>query len=902
MDANALLHRAWHAIPPMSGPDGTMVNAAYGIVSVVFKLISQEKPGAFIACWDTAAPTFRHEQYEEYKATREKKEQELYDQIPIAKELLHAIGIPSFSKDGFEADDLIGTFSRMGSEKGYSVCIVTGDRDALQLVDDDVKVLAFKKGVSETKIYDAKLVEEEYGVTPEQLIDWKAIRGDSSDNIPGIKGIGEKGATELVQEYGDLDGIIKAAKNAKSDMKESLREKILASEKQGRQARELVTIDRHVPIKASIQDFKGEANHEAFTALAGTYGFRSLIARWPFGEKGARSEERGTSRRGDASRRPSSKRRETKGGKGHACTDGKDAEERIGEIAKEKRISFFALQEEQASLFGGGLSGIAFASDHHSFFIPSSLLTDAGLRKTLIKFFDTATDTDTDTMPYGHTAVCPYITHDAKTQARLLEPFGITLGIVSHDTLIAAYLLSAGDRQTDLDLLSLQLLGKELPKGEHRADIVATSILDIAKKQGPMLSEEGLVNVMKTFELPLTPVLYQMEKKGILLDSGYLSELEKDVAKQRDQIEKKMEKFVDHTFNPASPSQLATILFDELKLPTKGIKKGKTGYSTAASELEKLEGKHPMIQLISDHREVSKLLSTYIQTLPALADANGRVHTTFNQVIAATGRLSSSDPNLQNIPIRTELGRKIRRAFVAPRGMRLLSCDYSQIELRIIAALSSDEKMLNAFRKHADIHTSTAAEIWGIDPDKVTKEQRRAAKAINFGIIYGQGPNGLSRSAGISFEEAKDFIERYFATYPHIHAYLDSMKLMARERGFVETLFGRRRYIPDIHSGMHQVRAAAERMAINMPAQGTAADLMKLAMIKVAEGLSRISSASHLLLQVHDELVLDVPDHDLDRVASFVQKTMTTAADIGCPIVVDAKAGKNWDEMTKIDA
>ncbi|MFA5130580.1 MAG: DNA polymerase I [Patescibacteria group bacterium] len=902
LDANALLHRAWHAIPPMSAPDGTVVNAAYGIASVVFKLISQEHPDAFVACWDTAAKTFRHEEYKEYKATREKKEQELYDQIPIAKELLHTMGIPSFAKDGFEADDLIGTLARIGKEKEYKVIIVTGDRDALQLIEDGVSVLTFKKGVSDTKVYDADAVKEEYGVTPEQLVEWKAIRGDSSDNIPGIKGIGEKGATELVQEYDTFDGIVKAAKDTSSTMRESLREKILACEKEGKQARMLVEIDRHVPIKVTEKDFEGKPDREAFVELAGGYGFRSLIARWPFGEEGDRRSEigdrKGKGRRGDPADRLASRRLSSKSEKGHACTDGKDATERIEKMSKEKRIAFFAMEQEQGSLFGTGLSGIAMGTDDNSFTIPHSVLADEAVRKSLAHLFQHADDR--------------LVTHDAKTQMRLFDTIwgheaGRSAGSplrhgVSHDTLIAAYLLSAGDRKTDLDLLALQLLGKELPKGEDRSSMIAQAILEIAKKQEALLSEEGLVNVLKTFELPLSPVLYEMERKGILLDSEYLASLEKDVVHQRDQIEKKMEKFVDHPFNPASPSQLATILFDELKLPAKGIKKGKTGYSTAASELEKLEGTHPIIQLISDHREVSKLLSTYIQTLPNQADAKGRVHTTFNQVIAATGRLSSSDPNLQNIPIRTELGRKIRRAFVAPRGMRLLSCDYSQIELRVVAALSSDEKMLSAFKKHADIHTSTAADIWGIDPDKVTKEQRRAAKAINFGIIYGQGPMGLSRSAGISFEEAKDFIDRYFVTYPRVRTYLDSMKLMARERGFVETLFGRRRYIPDIHSGMQQVRAAAERMAINMPAQGTAADLMKLAMIKVADGLSKVSADSHLLLQVHDELVLEVPESELEKVATFVKHIMQSAADIGCPIVVDAKAGKNWDTMTKIDA
>jgi DNA polymerase I len=490
--------------------------------------------------------------------------------------------------------------------------------------------------------------------------------------------------------------------------------------------------------------------------------------------------------------------------------------------------------------------------------------------------------------------------HDAKRVMKDLETVGMSLNGIAHDTLIAAYLLAAGERSLDLDTLVLQSLGRQLPQGGDRASESARAIQELAVKQRAEMKEISADRVMERFELPLIPVLRGMERLGILIDAPYLKTLSKEMQAEKDKIEKKMEKLVGHPFNPGSPSQLAVILFDELKLPIKGIKRGKTGYSTAAPELEKLQGTHPIIDLIFDQRELAKLLSTYVDSLPQQADKDGRVHTTFNQAIAATGRLSSSDPNLQNIPIRTELGRKIRRAFIASPGMELLSCDYSQIELRVIAALARDEKMLSAFRNHQDIHTTTAAAIWGIPPDEVTKDQRRAAKAINFGIIYGQGPNGLSQSAGIPFADAKKFIAAYFDTYKSVKEWLDATRAKAHAMGYVETLFGRRRPLPDINSGLPQLRAAAERMAINMPVQGTSADIIKAAMIRIQTELPKLSANARLLLQVHDELVFEVPPKEVASLAKAVQDIMEHIEDIGCPIIVESKHGKNWEEMEKI--
>lgn len=873
LDANALLHRAWHAIPPLSAPDGTVVNAAYGMASVSLKIRKEEKPDLFIACWDTAAPTFRHEAFKEYKAQRKEKEQELYDQIPIAKEVLETLGIPSVSLDGYEADDLLGTLARIGKKNGYHVRIVTGDRDSLQLIDDDVDVLTFKKGVSVTHLYDAEEVKKEYGITPEQMIQWKAIRGDSSDNIPGIHGIGEKGATELIQTYDTLENAIRAAKDKNSDLPAGLRKKLIDGAEQGMKALELVAIDCEVPIKRDLASFASAPDREAFIRVAGTYGFRSLIPRFDDGT-GAGNIERASEH---------SKKRE----KAHLdISSEKEAGIAIKEMADAREIVIDMIAGEQGSLFGSSLVGMLIASKDRSILIAEPLLRVKSVHR----------DLDSLLSEEKSAKIC----HDAKTVMRLLESYDLRLANIAHDTLIAAYLLAAGERQTDLDLIALQELGIELPKGSARPAAIGPAVFGVAERQRKALAESGLDTIMQRFELPLIPVLREMERNGILLDLPYLKSLSNDIGNERDRIEKDMFKLAGHEFNPASPSQLAHILFDELHLSAKGIKRGKTGFSTAASELEKLEGMHPIVELISQHREVSKLLSTYVDVLPTLVDAEGRIHTTLNQAVTATGRLSSSDPNLQNIPIRTELGRKIRRVFIAEKGMRLVSCDYSQIELRVVAALSKDKKMLDAFRSGADIHTATAAEIWEIDPAKVTKEQRRAAKAINFGILYGQGPNGLARSAGIPFADAKEFIEKYFKTYHGIKTYLEETKLMARANGFVETLFGRRRPIPDIVSGIPAVRAAAERMAINMPAQGTSADLIKLAMIEISKGLNRVSKPARLLMQVHDELLLEVPEKDVEAVAGYVKKTMENIEDVGCPIVVDAKVGKNWGEMTTL--
>jgi DNA polymerase-1 len=877
LDANALLHRAWHALPPLTAPDGMVVNAAYGVFSVVLKLLKEQAPEAFVACWDTEAPTFRHEAYKEYKAQREEQPDELYAQLPLVKEGLALMGVPSLEKDGFEADDLIGTIAVRAKKKGWSCVIITSDRDAFQLIQPDVSVLTFKKGVSETVLFDEAELMRQYQLTPEQFLEYKAMRGDPSDNIPGIKGIGEKGATELLKKFGTLKGIVRAAHDEASDMSPSTRQKLLSAEHELPAILRLVTIEKDVPI--TFEPEKGSARVQDEPKLRSfflTWGFATFARRFG-GEVVEEKEKKPAQKKG----------RSTKSTNASSASVGTSTEALavLDGVMEGDPVVIHVAQGMVGSLFGSKVEGVACATKKGTWLFPSSLLETKEVHARFQKLL----------LDEGVSRAA----HDGKKQMVGLEELGFGAGAWSFDTFLAAYVLGAGERNHDLPSIAQRYADIALPVGASALAEAeaALKLLPILKKA---LNEEGLSSVLERFDLPLIPVLRDMERAGILIDKPYLAKLAEEMRGDKQALEKKMMKAAGREFNPASPSQLAEILFEELKLPTKGVKRGKTGYSTAAPELEKLRGSHPLIEMIEEHRELAKLLSTYVEVLPSLADKGSRVHTTFNQAVAATGRLSSTDPNVQNIPIRTELGRRIRRAFVAPKGFVLLSCDYSQIELRLVAALANDEEMLAAFRRGEDIHTATAAAIWGIEKDEVTKDQRRISKAINFGLIFGQGPQGLSVAAGIPFADAKKFIATYFEVYRGVKNYMEETKALAHKLGYVETLFGRRRSLPEIHSTMHQVRAQAERMAINMPVQGTDADLMKLAMIELHKTLPGISKESRVLLQVHDELLLEVPEGELKKVAAFAKATMEQVEKLAVPIVVETKAGKNWEEMEPV--
>lgn len=889
LDGNALLHRAWHAIPPLTTKDGLVVNAAYGFAMVLEKMREQFTPDFMAVAWDLPGKTFRHEKYEAYKATRVKKEQELYDQIPIIQELLTSFYIPSLEAQGYEADDIIGTLSKKAEEKGYKSLIVTGDLDALQLVSDKTQVVFFQKGISETKLYDEAAVKERYGFLPTQLIDYKALRGDASDNIPGVAGIGEKIATELVQKYSSIDGILDALK--KGEMDEKVAKKLRGQEKHAQDSLELVTIVRDVETPFSFVSAKvREPNWERVLDEYRKLEFRTLLRKHndrTFNPVIARSQ--------------GPKQSNIVQNDLVIVRDIDELKAKMGQLvpsASSGNILGVLVADQQPDLFGATLAAIAVSNGKTTVVVPNP--SEKHLEIVLAWLEGRCVTHD-----------LKKLMHQLATCYQLLRPEGRIppLGGTDtnvFDTMIASYLLHSGSRTHDLSsVVAKQLSMKlaELPeayasqKDYERLGFAASLLPRLKSSLETSLKDADLIEIFSEIEMPLIPVLYKMEKTGVKLDTEALEVFSKKMNKEISALEKKIHAIGGEELNVSSPLQLAQVLFEKLKLPTKGIKKTKTGYSTAASELEKLWDAHEIIPFISEHRELSKLQSTYVETLPKLVDKNGRVHTTYNQTIAATGRLSSSDPNLQNIPIKTELGREIRKAFVAPHGKQLISADYSQIELRLAAVIAKDRPFIEAFKDGADIHTRTAAEVWDVRESDVTKEQRYAAKAINFGLLYGMGPRSLSRSTDLSFTDAKVFIDRYFEIHHAIRDYLDATKLKAHKDGYVETLFGRRRYLPEIHSGVPMLIAQAERMAINMPIQGTQADLIKKAMLAVDGWLSQSKLPATLLLQVHDELVFEIDKDVAETVASGIKDLMENVATFEVPLVVDVAIGDNWGEV-----
>ncbi len=867
LDGNALLHRAWHALPPLTTRDGRVVNAVYGFAMILEKLLGNLKPAYMAVAWDLPGKTFRHEKYPAYKATRVKKEQELYDQIPIIQGMLKLYGIPSLSAEGFEADDIIGTLSKKGAAKNLENIIVTGDLDALQLVDDSTKILFFQKGISETKTYDAAAVQERFGLSPEQLIDYKAFRGDPSDNIPGVPGVGEKTAAGLLQTYNDLEGILLALKEGK--LPDKIAKKLSGHEQTAKDSRELVEIVRDVPISFNAANFKiGKPDVSALVNLFQDLEFKTLLKKY-----GVAEEAKAT--------------KGTRNAKAAVIRDLKDVREQL-RVLQEADIVAILLGEKTQDLFGGSLAFAALTNGTTTIVIPEPT---AEHLKEIWSAMGSAEH---------------MTTHNLKRLLHLSSDHEVDASR-SSDLMIAGYLLGSGTREHDLGSLAHEFLNLRLPaipvgalddKGLQIVGSVVSVMIPLHKKLMGALEGAGLKKLYQEIEMPLVPILYRMERAGIKLDGGILEKLSKDFQKELAVLTKKIYRAAGQEFNIHSPIQLAELLFEKLKLPTQGIKKTKSGFSTAAPELEKIEDAHAIVPLIGSYRELAKLTSTYVDTLPALLKDDGRVHTTFHQTVTATGRLSSSDPNLQNIPIKTELGNKIRTAFVAEKGRVLIAADYSQIELRLAAVIAQDQAFVNAFREGADIHTRTAAEVWGVAESEVTSEQRRAAKAINFGILYGMGPRSLARSTGLTMDEARDFIDRYFQIHHAIKTYIDETKIKAHERGYVETLFGRRRYFPEINSGVQMLVAQAERMAINMPIQGTEADIMKMAMIHV-DGWMRTAARekAYMLLQVHDELLFEVDAKFTDEAARAVKQIMETTVALEVPLTVDVEVGDNWGEM-----
>ena len=883
IDGNAIIHRAYHALPPMTTKSGVMVNAVYGFTSMLLKVWKDLQPNCIAVTFDMAGPTFRHVQYKAYKATRVKADQALYDQIPLVHEVVESFGLPIYEKKGYEADDVIGTIVKnLEKEKDMEVFIVTGDMDTLQLVSDKAKVYTLRKGISDVVVYDAAAVKARFGFGPEKMVDYKALRGDTSDNIPGVPGIGEKTATELILKFGSVENVYKQLKNKEKiakELKPGVIVKLESGEASAKMSKELSTIDCAVPDLKF--DFKHceikEFDKEKINHLFQKFEFVSLLKRIP----GFLTEEE--------KNEPKEKHKVTEK---MVFSEIKSDDELMAMMKMVKLEKTFACRAVLSGkeVLDSEFLGLMMAVKSEVFFVDAKMT-----KKTLPLFKD------------GNIEL---VGHDLKELVKSLKyNYEIEIGNDLFDVMVGSYLLNPGNRAHDITSILLKVLGKVLPQTTAQTSLfgidqksLAEELFLVSQTRNNLkvdLEKADNFGLFKKIEMQLIYVLAEMELNGIAVDLAMLKKLSVEAAKDYEKLTKKIYNLAGMEFNIASPLQLREVLFDKLGLAVAGIKKGKTGLSTSAEELEKLHGLHPIIDEISNYRELAKLQNTYIDVLPGLVNKKtGRIHTHFNQTVAATGRLSSSDPNMQNIPIRSELGREIRKAFIAEPGNVLISADYSQIELRIVASLAQDKRMIEIFNNDEDIHKATAAAINNVPLSEVTKEMRYAAKEVNFGVLYGMGSYGLSWRTGISQAEAKDFIKKYFEAFSGVREYIDRTLEFTKKEGYCETLFGRRRYLPELNAGNFQLRAAAERMAVNHPIQGTAADLMKMAMIKVSEEINKLRNKEiKLILQVHDELVLEVKKESAEEVAELIKNIMEKVVTLRVPVKVGISINRSWGEM-----
>jgi len=886
-DGNALVHRAFHALPPLTQhKTGELVNAVYGFASTLLKVFADFKPTHWAIAFDRPTPTFRHEMFEEYKAQRPTTPEELKSQIKKVHQLVEAFHIPVFEIDGFEADDVLGTLSKQADEQGIETIIVTGDNDMLQAVLPRVKTLAPRRSFTDTVLYDEQAVEQKYGIKPEQLADLKALAGDVSDNIPGVPGIGEKTATKLLQQYGTLQGIYDHIEDiTPARLQDTLRE----YRAQAFQSKELSTIVKDVPIKLDLKTCQvSHYDRNEVARLFQELEFINLLPRLP--QMKAESSQ------------PSSV-------KPKIVNTEASLEQLTGELEKAQDIAIEVETTGEKAMMAD-LIGMAISPARgEAFYIP---LGHQGLNQLpQLPLAQVATRLK----PVLENAGTGKVAHNGKHVIEVLAGCGVKLDNLNFDPMLAAYLL--GEKSLGLKALAFNKLGVEITAPAELAGIgkkqSSLSLLEanrvadhacasvdilwsLKESLEAELRQQGVWQLLTEVEMALVPVLVAMESNGILLDTGLLRQMSLEMGKELLRLEKEVYSSVGHQFNINSPQQLGKVLFGDLRLPQS--RRTKTGYSTEASVMEALRGVHPVIELILQYRQLSKLKSTYVDALPALINRKtGRVHTTFNQTGTATGRLSSSDPNLQNIPIRTELGNKIRKAIIAPPGTYLLSADYSQIDLRVLAHLSQDPGLIAAFAQDEDIHATTASKIFNIPGDAVTAEMRRNAKTVNFGVIYGMSDYGLEQATKLSREEAAQFITLYFQKYPRVKEYLEATKEQARKLGYVQTVLGRRRFLPEVHSVNRMVREAAERMAINAPVQGSSADIIKIAMINLHQEMEKRNLKSKMLLQIHDELLFEVPEEEVEEMKSLIAELMPRAFELCVPVKIDIKLGKNWAEM-----
>jgi len=874
-----------------------MVSAVYGFALMLLKAINELKPTHYAVAFDKAAPTFRHQMFDQYKAQRPPTPDELVNQLGRVRQLVEAFHIPIFELDDYEADDILGTLSHQASDQDIDTIIVTGDADAMQLVSPRVRVLTPRRAFGDTMLYDEAAVSQKYGVDPEQIADFKGLVGDPSDNIPGVPGIGEKTAVKLLLQFGSIDQIY-------AHIDEVTRPKLQAllreNEALARQSKELATIVTQTPVSLSLDDCRvSHYDRHRVTELFRELEFSSLLPKLPELETEKVAPELYT----QVKTEPPPQR-------AYLIINATSAlDELLNRLSAAKSFAF-DLETTSVNAMLAQPVGISLSpAPGEAYYIPVGhvgwgQVEQLPLEQVLNRL----------KLPLEDASLAKFA-HNGKYDMTVLAEYGVTVNNLTFDTMVAAYLL--GEKSLGLKALAFSRLGIEMTpittligSGAKQISMSQVEIgqaadyacadADITGQLKDLfeveLCQQGLWQLFSEVEMPLVTVLTCMERNGVALDIELLRQMSYRLGEQLMKLEVEIYNAVGHRFNINSPQQLGSVLFQELKLPLG--RKTKGGYSTGASVLEEFRGIHPIIEFILDYRQLAKLKSTYTDALPSLINPKtGRVHTSFNQTRTATGRLSSSEPNLQNIPVRGELGKQVRQAFIAPFGSCLVAGDYSQIDLRALSHLSQDESLLGAFCKDEDIHAATAAQLFGVDASQVTPDMRRVAKTVNFGVIYGMSDYGLEQATELSREEAAQFIASYFEKYSGVKQYLESTKEQARKLGYVQTILGRRRFIPEINSSNRQVREAAERMAINMPVQGTSADIIKVAMINLDHEMQKRQLKSKMLLQVHDELILEVPEDELEEIRQLVPEIMSAALKLSIPLKVDIKTGKNWGEM-----
>lgn len=851
IDGKSVFYRGYYAMPSLSLPDGTPTGGVYGFAVMALEIIRKMKPDYVIVAWDKPKTNIRArlKLYPKYKANRKPAPADFYVQIPLLHKLLDAFGWPMLEVDDYEADDIMGALAVQANAKKVDTMLVTSDLDVIQLVNHHTKVAALKKGLTNIKYYDEDSFEKEYGLSPEEFIDVKALKGDSSDNIPGVAGVGEKTALDLIRKYKTLDGVYEHL----DELKPNLRAKLEKDKEMAYLSRQLVTIMIDAPVKLDLEASDiHNVDPQAVSQILAEYQFKSLLAQLP------------------------ASWRETEEGK-LVLSPNKNM--KINDLSSSVLQEFIKAPPKILSLVRNGENILISPDSEITYRVKINEVYEL---KQILE--------SSNVMKIGY---------DLKDISRRLLGYNIKLAGISHDVRIAAFLINPLNRQQSL--ADIAGVGNELDEVS-----TASFIWQLYEDQRATFKRlPGLLNLAEKIEWPIISVLAAMEHEGIEIDKLELSKMSKEFEDIISGVEAEIFKHAKTEFNISSPSQLADVLFEKIGLPKQFIKKTKSGFSTAASELDKLRGLHPIIDLVTKYREYSKLKSTYVDALPKLVDQSNKLHTTFSLDVAPTGRLSSHDPNLQNIPVRTELGNRIRNAFVPGEGRVFVSADYSQFELRLAAVLSGEEDMISAFNNNADVHRLTAAKMYGINPEDVSKEQRYSAKAVNFGIMYGQGPHGLSQGTGMTRKEAQNFIDKYFEIRPKLKHYIDNTKKLAKEQGYVETIFGRRRPTPDVNSSNFMVREAAYRAAVNMPLQGSAADIMKLAMIKIQDSLDAKFTESKMILQIHDSVMVECPQKDANGVVSLLVEIMEGINRVKdfpsiaqkIKLAVDTSVGDNWGEL-----